>query len=96
MVPTPEDSSKKKPRRSDGSLLTLKAFVLLLVGTGVVLLGVHDPRWAGAVLCGVTVLAFLAKMINLCPLACGGSCPPHARAEVEDGGRVTSNAGPCT
>ena len=39
--------------------------MLLLVGAGVVLLWVHDPRWGAAVLGGITVLAFLAKMIKL-------------------------------
>lgn len=65
----PPDDGKGKPRRSEDSLLTLRSFVLLLVGGGVVLLVAHDPRWAAAVLCGVTVLAFLAKMIKLSTLA---------------------------
>lgn len=60
------DHNKDKPCRSDGYLLTLRSFVLLLVSAGVAVLGVHDPRWGAAVLCGVTVLAYLANVIKLC------------------------------
>ena len=65
MVSNPPDHAKGKPRRSDQYLLTLRSFVLLLVGAGVVLLWIHDPRWGAAVLAGVTVLGLLAKMIRL-------------------------------
>lgn len=65
MVPTRADHAKGKPRRSDQYLLNLKSFVLLLVGAGVVMLWVHDPRWGAAVLGGVTVLGFLTKMVKL-------------------------------
>jgi hypothetical protein len=65
MVHIDPDHGEHKPRRSDGYVLTLRSLVLLLVGAGVVLLWVHDPRWGAAVLGGVTVLTFLAKMVKL-------------------------------
>lgn len=65
MIPAPPDDPKGKSRRSDQPLLTLRSFVLLLIGAGVVLLCARDPRLGAAVVGGITALALLAKMIKL-------------------------------
>jgi len=77
------DHDKHEPRRSGGYLFTLKSFVLLVVGAGIILLWVHDPRLGVAVLGGVTALGLLAKLIELRTLACGGYHPPHAARLVD-------------
>lgn len=64
MVSPPSDDDGNKSRRSGSSLLPLRSFVLLLVGAGVVVLWMHDPRLGAAVLAGVTVLGFLAKVVK--------------------------------
>ncbi len=64
MIPTAPDGKKHNSSRSGGDLLTLRAFVLLIIAVGTGLLWVHNPKWGGAVLAALTVLAVLAKMIG--------------------------------
>lgn len=85
MVPTPPDDNENKSRRSGQDLLNLRSFVLLLVGAGVVLLCVHDPRWGAAVLCGITVLGFLAKMVKLRVRRAASYPPPRAQGRCRKG-----------
>jgi len=52
------------PRRSGGNLLSLKAFILVIVSTGIGLLWVHNPLWGAGVLAAVTCLGVLAAIIG--------------------------------
>jgi hypothetical protein len=65
MVSPSSDDDEKKSPRSGQSLLTLRSFVLLLAAAGVVVLWMHNPHVGAAVLGGITVLGFLAKMVKL-------------------------------
>lgn len=64
MVATDPNEDENDPRRSEGTFLSLKAFILLIVATGIGLLSVHNPLWGAGVLAAVTGLGVLATLIR--------------------------------